>query len=688
MSVTVTRPCIAPSPPGMSRQVHHMGDVRAVHVPDAGTMIDRDVPATGGATVGGRRERLGRSWLRTSHRHGQLPADRRRGLVAALGARCRRRWRRLSPGTTRSSTMSSRTSAGCDRWSREKATASSPRSHGRPMPSPPPSTPSGRFLGEPWPEGADLHVRMAIHTGEAQLRDEGNYFGQTVIRCARLRAHRARRPGPRSRTPRRGWSSIGCLRSVTPHRSRDAPPEGPRTSRAGVAGGPPGPSRDPPGRCVRSTPTAQPAGPADSAHRPGGRRRRAACAPGRGAAGDPDRSRRSRQDAARARRGGGGPRPLSRAACGSSNWPASPTRRAVGATVLAAVGGHQAAGLSPGRAADRHAAGRPDAPRARQLRAPAGTVCRARRCAALARTSPSAVLATAREPLGVPGEVTWRVRSLSTPPAETSHDRAVAVAVRGRAAVHRSGPSGPPDLRGHRRQRARHRPDLPSARRHPARSRAGGGPLPADVGGADRRSSSTIASTSSRAVRGPCCPASRRWPRRSTGATTGWTSSEQVVFRRLGVFAGTFPMEGAEAVTSAMGDVDPVTVFDVVSGLVDKSLVVVDERPGRGAALPAARDVAGLRARPGACRRRARRAPRRAPDASGWTGWRAREPVLHTDDVIELVELFHDNLVAALDWSTRDPAIGLHLLRRLSRPWQGTGRPHVGAGGGGRVADR
>ena len=29
---------------------------------------------------------------------------------------------------------------------------------------------------------------MAVHTGEAQLRDEGNYFGQTVIRSARLRA--------------------------------------------------------------------------------------------------------------------------------------------------------------------------------------------------------------------------------------------------------------------------------------------------------------------------------------------------------------------------------------------------------------------------------------------------------------------------------------------------------------------
>jgi class 3 adenylate cyclase len=44
------------------------------------------------------------------------------------------------------------------------------------------------FLAESWPPGAELHVRMAVHTGEAQLRDEGNYFGQTVIRCARLRA--------------------------------------------------------------------------------------------------------------------------------------------------------------------------------------------------------------------------------------------------------------------------------------------------------------------------------------------------------------------------------------------------------------------------------------------------------------------------------------------------------------------
>ena len=35
----------------------------------------------------------------------------------------------------------------------------------------------------PW-----LAVRIAVHTGEAQPRDDGNYVGRTVIRCARLRS--------------------------------------------------------------------------------------------------------------------------------------------------------------------------------------------------------------------------------------------------------------------------------------------------------------------------------------------------------------------------------------------------------------------------------------------------------------------------------------------------------------------
>ena len=41
---------------------------------------------------------------------------------------------------------------------------------------------------EVWPTTARVQVRMAIHTGEAQLRDAANYAGQAIIRTARLRA--------------------------------------------------------------------------------------------------------------------------------------------------------------------------------------------------------------------------------------------------------------------------------------------------------------------------------------------------------------------------------------------------------------------------------------------------------------------------------------------------------------------
>jgi predicted ATPase/class 3 adenylate cyclase/DNA-binding NarL/FixJ family response regulator len=41
------------------------------------------------------------------------------------------------------------------------------------------------FLSAAWPEGTDVRIRMAIHTGEAELRD-GHYFGPALYRCARL----------------------------------------------------------------------------------------------------------------------------------------------------------------------------------------------------------------------------------------------------------------------------------------------------------------------------------------------------------------------------------------------------------------------------------------------------------------------------------------------------------------------
>jgi predicted ATPase/class 3 adenylate cyclase len=43
------------------------------------------------------------------------------------------------------------------------------------------------LLAEPWPEGAELRVRMGLHTGEAEERD-GDYLGPPLNRAARLMA--------------------------------------------------------------------------------------------------------------------------------------------------------------------------------------------------------------------------------------------------------------------------------------------------------------------------------------------------------------------------------------------------------------------------------------------------------------------------------------------------------------------
>src|SRR5918912_3514561 len=43
------------------------------------------------------------------------------------------------------------------------------------------------LAAEPWPTPTPLRVRMALHTGEADLR-AGDYYGTVVNRCARLRA--------------------------------------------------------------------------------------------------------------------------------------------------------------------------------------------------------------------------------------------------------------------------------------------------------------------------------------------------------------------------------------------------------------------------------------------------------------------------------------------------------------------
>lgn len=44
------------------------------------------------------------------------------------------------------------------------------------------------LMKEPWPVGMPLHARMALHSGEVQVREDGRYTGHAFNRCSRLRA--------------------------------------------------------------------------------------------------------------------------------------------------------------------------------------------------------------------------------------------------------------------------------------------------------------------------------------------------------------------------------------------------------------------------------------------------------------------------------------------------------------------
>ena len=169
-------------------------------------------------------------------------------------------------------------------------------------------------------------------------------------------------------------------------------------------------------------------------------------------------------------------------------------------------------------------------------------------------------------------------------------------------------------------------------------------------------------------------------PRHQTlAASVDWShdrlsASKQSWFRRLGVFAGPFPLQAAEAIATAPGDLDARRTFDTLSGFVDKSLVILEDGPDgepRYRLLETLRAYALDRARAAG-----ELSPLRDSHAAFWLRWlEDRFSVIHTDAVIEQVEAAHDNLTAALDWSAEhDPALGLRILRCLGRAWQNSGR--------------
>ena len=176
------------------------------------------------------------------------------------------------------------------------------------------------------------------------------------------------------------------------------------------------------------------------------------------------------------------------------------------------------------------------------------------------------VLATSREPIGVAGEVSWRVPSLSL--AEEAIELFVDRARRAR-----------PDF-------AVDDDNAPAVGE--ICRRLDGMPLAIELAAARVRALSVAEILEGlrdrfRLLTGGARTAVRR--QQTLRASVDWSHAllsepERVLFRRLAVFLGGFDLNAAQAVAGG-GDVQPYQVLDQLTLLVDKSLVVADDRGGR-----------------------------------------------------------------------------------------------------------
>jgi predicted ATPase/class 3 adenylate cyclase len=202
----------------------------------------------------------------------------------------------------------------------------------------------------------------------------------------------------------------------------------------------------------------------------------------------------------------------------------------------------------------------------------------AKLCGQLVRDCPRLrILATSREPLGLDGEHVYRVPSLSLPSAEVEAVDEVAAADAVRLFVDRAQAHYPGFFLDEQAA-----PLVASVCR-----RLDGIPLALELAAA-RLSSMSIQQVSQRLdqrFRLLTGGSRNAMPRQQTlQATVDWSFSllsqpEREVLRRLSVFAGGFELEAAEMICAA-GRVDAFDAADLLGSLVDKSLVVADRTLG------------------------------------------------------------------------------------------------------------
>jgi predicted ATPase/class 3 adenylate cyclase/DNA-binding CsgD family transcriptional regulator len=176
------------------------------------------------------------------------------------------------------------------------------------------------------------------------------------------------------------------------------------------------------------------------------------------------------------------------------------------------------------------------------------------------------LLTTSREPIGTAGEVSWRVPSLSVSDEaiELFTDRARRVR---------------PDF---------HLTDDNAAAAAEICRRLDGLPLAIELAAARVRALSLAEIVDGlhdrfRLLTGGARTAVRR--QQTLRASADWshallTEPERVLFRRLAVFVGGFDLDAAQAVAGG-GDVERYQILDQLTLLVDKSLVVADDSSGR-----------------------------------------------------------------------------------------------------------
>jgi predicted ATPase/class 3 adenylate cyclase/DNA-binding NarL/FixJ family response regulator len=285
--------------------------------------------------------------------------------------------------------------------------------------------------------------------------------------------------------------------------------------------------------------------------------------------------------------------------------------------------------------------------------------------ALLATAARLTLLTTSREPIGVPGEVSWRVPSLSL--------RTEAI-----------------DLFT---DRARHsRPEFVVTDDNAAVvaeicARLDGLPLAIELAAARVRALSLSEILDSlhdrfRLLTGGARTAVRR--QQTLRASVDWshallTEPERVLFRGLAAFLGGFDFDAAQTVASG-GEVERFQVLDLLTLLVDKSLVVADDSRGRTRyrLLETVRQYAleklGESGEADAVRARHRdhyTAMAAVLDAPAGSDYEHR---------LEQADIEIDNLRAAFAWSRENSAIelALTLASSLQPLWQARGRIREG----------